>query len=204
MTGPPAQARRSAPRPQSAGGRKPAHPVPLASARQHPENQKENQAGHSPERAVEGQGRGGGGLPWVYRPRAEGPRRKGKRPSFCALAETPRLGRGPLHLRTRRHAYDRAHDLVRRCARVRWCALLMCATPPSGARPEVAPAEMSLSGSAKKTPSVFIAFVRASDQLSQNIETRANSARWFMGLECAMAVLFLVRTAAVCKLSFFC
>ena len=34
---------------------KPAHAVPLASARQHPENQKENQAGHSPERAVEGQ-----------------------------------------------------------------------------------------------------------------------------------------------------
>ena len=34
---------------------KPAHAVPLASARQHPENQKENQAGHSSERAVEGQ-----------------------------------------------------------------------------------------------------------------------------------------------------
>jgi hypothetical protein len=33
---------------------KPVHAVPLASARQHPENQKENQAGHSPERAVEG------------------------------------------------------------------------------------------------------------------------------------------------------
>ena len=33
---------------------KPAHAVPLASARQHPENQKENQAGHSSERAVEG------------------------------------------------------------------------------------------------------------------------------------------------------
>ena len=31
-----------------------AHAVPLASARQHPENQKENQAGHSPERTVEG------------------------------------------------------------------------------------------------------------------------------------------------------
>ena len=30
--------------------RKPAHVVPLASARQHPENQKESQAGHSPER----------------------------------------------------------------------------------------------------------------------------------------------------------
>ena len=29
--------------------------VPLASARPHPENQKENQAGHSSERAVEGQ-----------------------------------------------------------------------------------------------------------------------------------------------------
>ena len=29
--------------------------MPLASARQHPENKKENQAGHSPERAVEGQ-----------------------------------------------------------------------------------------------------------------------------------------------------
>ena len=29
--------------------------MPLASARQHPENQKENQAGHSPERTVEGQ-----------------------------------------------------------------------------------------------------------------------------------------------------
>ena len=28
---------------------KPAHAVPLASARQHPETQKENQAGHSPE-----------------------------------------------------------------------------------------------------------------------------------------------------------
>ena len=32
----------------------PAHAVPLASARQHPENQKENQAGHSSECAVEG------------------------------------------------------------------------------------------------------------------------------------------------------
>ena len=31
-----------------------AHAVPLASAREHPENQKENQASHSPERAVEG------------------------------------------------------------------------------------------------------------------------------------------------------
>ena len=31
--------------------------MPLASARQHLENQKENQAGHSSERAVEGQGR---------------------------------------------------------------------------------------------------------------------------------------------------
>ena len=30
--------------------------VPLASARQHPENRKENQAGHSSERTVEGQG----------------------------------------------------------------------------------------------------------------------------------------------------
>ena len=38
---------------------KPACAVPLASTRQHPENQKEkNQAGHSPERAVEGQGLG--------------------------------------------------------------------------------------------------------------------------------------------------
>ena len=37
-----------------------AHAVPLASARQHPENQKENQAGHSPERAVEGQPPPGG------------------------------------------------------------------------------------------------------------------------------------------------
>jgi hypothetical protein len=35
---------------------KPAHAVPLASARQHPENQKENQAGHSSERTVEGHG----------------------------------------------------------------------------------------------------------------------------------------------------
>ena len=34
---------------------KPAHAVPLASARQRPENQKENQAGYSSERAVEGQ-----------------------------------------------------------------------------------------------------------------------------------------------------
>ena len=33
-----------------------AHAVPLASARQRPENQKENQAGHSSERAVEGLG----------------------------------------------------------------------------------------------------------------------------------------------------
>ena len=33
---------------------KPAHAVPLASARQHPENRKENQTGHSSERAVEG------------------------------------------------------------------------------------------------------------------------------------------------------
>ena len=32
-----------------------AHAVPLASARQRPENQKENQAGYSSERAVEGQ-----------------------------------------------------------------------------------------------------------------------------------------------------
>ena len=38
--------------------KKNAHAVPLASARQqHPENHKENQAGHSPERTVEGQGR---------------------------------------------------------------------------------------------------------------------------------------------------
>ena len=34
---------------------KPAHAVPLASARQHLESQKENRAGHSPERAMEGQ-----------------------------------------------------------------------------------------------------------------------------------------------------
>ena len=34
---------------------KPAYAVPLASARQHPENQKENQAGHSSERTVKGQ-----------------------------------------------------------------------------------------------------------------------------------------------------
>ena len=35
---------------------KPAHAVPLAlaSARQHPENQKKNKAGHSPERVMEG------------------------------------------------------------------------------------------------------------------------------------------------------
>ena len=33
---------------------KPAHAVPLASASQHPENQKENRAGHSSERTVEG------------------------------------------------------------------------------------------------------------------------------------------------------
>ena len=33
---------------------KPARAVPLASARQHPENKKENQAGHSSERTVEG------------------------------------------------------------------------------------------------------------------------------------------------------
>ena len=46
--------------------------MPLASARQHPENQKENQAGHSSERTVEGQ-RGGGDRPWVHSPRAEGP-----------------------------------------------------------------------------------------------------------------------------------
>ena len=32
----------------------PAHAAPLASARQHQETQKENQAGHSSERAVEG------------------------------------------------------------------------------------------------------------------------------------------------------
>ena len=36
---------------------KPAHAVPLASGRQHPENQKVNQAGHSSERTVEGHGR---------------------------------------------------------------------------------------------------------------------------------------------------
>ena len=35
---------------------RPAHAVPLASAHQRPENQKENQAGHSSERAVEGLG----------------------------------------------------------------------------------------------------------------------------------------------------
>ena len=34
---------------------KPAHAVPLASARQHLENEKEDQAGHSSERTVEGQ-----------------------------------------------------------------------------------------------------------------------------------------------------
>ena len=39
----------------STGGENPARAVPLASVRQHPETQKENQAGHSPERAVEGQ-----------------------------------------------------------------------------------------------------------------------------------------------------
>ena len=44
---------------------KPAHAVPLASARQQPENQKENQPGHSSERAVEGEG---GGVPWVQSP----------------------------------------------------------------------------------------------------------------------------------------
>ena len=35
--------------------KKNAHAVPLASARQHPENQMENQAGHSSERTAEGQ-----------------------------------------------------------------------------------------------------------------------------------------------------
>ena len=35
---------------------RPAHAVPLASARQRPENQKENRAGHSPERAVDAGG----------------------------------------------------------------------------------------------------------------------------------------------------
>ena len=35
---------------------RPAHAVPLASARQHPEDQQENRAGHSSERAVEGLG----------------------------------------------------------------------------------------------------------------------------------------------------
>ena len=38
---------------------KSAHAVPLASARQRPENQKGNQAGHSTERAVEVEGQGG-------------------------------------------------------------------------------------------------------------------------------------------------
>ena len=38
---------------------KPAHAVPLASARQHPEIQKENQAGHSSGRVVEGHFRAG-------------------------------------------------------------------------------------------------------------------------------------------------
>ena len=45
------------------------HAVPLASARQQSENQKENWAGHSSERAVEGQGREGGYThpgPWVH------------------------------------------------------------------------------------------------------------------------------------------
>ena len=46
---------------------KPAHAVALAlaSARQHPENQKENEAGHSPERVVEGPG---GGLTLAWQP----------------------------------------------------------------------------------------------------------------------------------------
>ena len=45
--------------------------MPLASARQHPENQKENQAGHSSERAVEGLG---GRLALGSRPKGRGAR----------------------------------------------------------------------------------------------------------------------------------
>ena len=51
--------------------KKSARAFPLASARQHPENQKENQAGHSSERTVEGRRRGD--RPWVHSTRAEGP-----------------------------------------------------------------------------------------------------------------------------------
>ena len=47
--------------------------VLLASARQRPENQKENQADHSPERTAEGQGGPTRPGPWVHSPRAEGP-----------------------------------------------------------------------------------------------------------------------------------
>ena len=47
--------------------KKTAHAVPLASARQHPENQKENQAGHSPERTVEGRRGGATGLGFTAR-----------------------------------------------------------------------------------------------------------------------------------------
>ena len=52
--------------------KKNAHAVPLASARQRPENQKENPAGHSAERTVEGQeGPTRPGFT-VHSPRAEG------------------------------------------------------------------------------------------------------------------------------------
>ena len=42
---------------------KPAHALPLAKARQRQENQKENQAGHSPERAFE-EGQHGATTDW--------------------------------------------------------------------------------------------------------------------------------------------
>ena len=54
--------------------------MPLASARQHPESQKGNQAGHSPERAsARWRAKGGAVSPWVHSPGmspgAEGPGR---------------------------------------------------------------------------------------------------------------------------------
>ena len=54
---------------------KTAHAVPLASARQHTEDQKENQAGHSPERTVEGHGVQAMGVDppsWVHSSQPEG------------------------------------------------------------------------------------------------------------------------------------
>ena len=85
---------------------KPARAVPLASARQHPETQKENQAGHSSERVVGGQG----GLALGSQPGGRGARvghTKRLFPSHCRKLEASRSDRTlakPLTLRAFRGA----------------------------------------------------------------------------------------------------